>query len=236
MQAMDWSQVQVMVLDMDGTLVNTEQVITQAASDTLVALGGKPLPTGYVMPNMFGTAADLMADVCADRGVSIPAGGKAQLGAQFEQFYAAHAHCAAPLYDGVSTCLQAARARGIRLAVCTNKQQLLAQQGLQAVGILDWMELVTGRDTYGVAKPSPLPLLHTLSALHVAPEHAVFVGDTHADAACAQAAGVHFWWFTAGFGTAQVRDYAIAGAFSHFDELRLQMESSSTSTACMSQK
>ena len=93
----DWSGVRAMVFDMDGTLLNTEYVIVQAASDALQHLGHAPLPAGYHMPNMFGTAADLMLDVLHERGVPVPPGGRAEAGALFERFYAAQPSDAAPL-------------------------------------------------------------------------------------------------------------------------------------------
>jgi len=220
-QTMDWSGVRAMVFDMDGTLLNTEQVIITAASHTLEHLGYAPLPQGYRMPNMFGTAADLMVDVLKERGVPLPAGGHAQAGALFERFYAAQPADAAPLYDGVLDWLHAAQAQGVGLGVCTNKQYALAIKGLQAAGILELFSVVTGRDSCGIAKPAPEPLLHTLSQMQVLPQDAVFFGDTHADAGCAHAAGVRFAWFTSGFGTERVRDFPQALAFADFRELSL---------------
>lgn len=223
MQAIDWQGVRAMVFDMDGTLLNTEHVIMQAASHTLEHLGYAPLPPDYRMPNMFGTAADLMVDVLKERGLPLPEGGHAQAGVLFERFYAAQPADAAPLYAGVLDCLLAAQAQGIALGVCTNKQYALAIKGLQAAGILELFSVVTGRDSYGIAKPAPEPLLHTLAQMDVQPQDAVFFGDTHADAGCAHAAGVRFAWFTSGFGTDRVRDFPQALAFADFRQLSLAM-------------
>lgn len=219
--AMDWSGVRAMVFDMDGTLLNTEQVIVQAASDTLQHLGHPPLPAGYQMPNMFGTATDLMVDVLHERGHPVPAQGRAQVGLWFEHFYAAQPVGAAPLYDGLVDWLHAAKNQGVVLGVCTNKQYALAIKGLEASGILDLFSVVTGRDTCGVAKPAPEPLRYTLEQMKASAQDAVFFGDTHADAACAQAARVRFAWFTAGFGTPQVQDYPQVLAFADYRDLSL---------------
>lgn len=220
MQDMDWRGVRAMVFDMDGTLLNTEQVIVHAASQTLEHLGHGPLPEGYRMPNMFGTAADLMADVLIDRGVPLPPTERAQLGALFERFYAERPAGSAPLYEGVREWLQYVHERGIALAVCTNKQYDLAIHGLEAAGILPLFDAVTGRDTCGIPKPAPDPLLHTLSQLHVPPQDALYFGDTHVDAACADAAGVRFVWFSAGFGTPRVREYPQVLAFTDYPSLQ----------------
>ena len=216
---MDWTGVRAMVFDMDGTLLNTEQVIVQSASQVLQALGHEALPAGYRMPNMFGTAADLMADVLRERRLPLPQGVHAELGELFERFYAQQPAGAAPLYDGVLQWLQAAKAQGLKLGVCTNKQHALALKGLEAAGILSLFDTVTGRDTYGVAKPAAETLWGTLRALGVAASDAVFFGDTHADAACAQAAGVRFAWFSCGFGTEKVRAYPQVLAFADYAQL-----------------
>ena len=221
MQAMDWTGVRAMVFDMDGTLLNTEQVIVRAASDTLVHLGHEALPEGYQMPNMFGTAADLIADVLQERGHPMPDAGRAQTGILFEHFYAAYPAGIAPLYDGVVDWLKAAKADGVVLGVCTNKQHALAIKGLKAAGILELFSAVCGRDSCGIAKPAPEPLLYTLEQMNISPEAAVFFGDTHADAACAQAAHVRFAWFTAGFGTQQVAHYPQVLAFADYRDLSL---------------
>lgn len=221
MQAMDWTGVRAMVFDMDGTMLNTEQVIVRAASDTLVHLGHAPLPAGYQMPNMFGTAADLIADVLQERGHPMPDAGKAHTGLVFERCYAAYPPEIAPLYDGVVDWLEAAKSQGVVLGVCTNKQHALAVKGLQAMGILELFSAVCGRDSCGIAKPAPEPLLYTLAQMHMQPEDAVFFGDTHADAACAQAAQVRFAWFTSGFGTQQVAQYPQVLAFADYRELSL---------------
>ena len=66
MQTVDWSGVRAMVFDMDGTLLNTEQVIVSSASQVLEHLGHAPLPAGYAMPNMFGTDGVWMCMPIAD--------------------------------------------------------------------------------------------------------------------------------------------------------------------------
>jgi len=228
MQTMDWGGVRAMVFDMDGTLLNTEQVIVQAASDTLVHWGYAPLPITYTMPNMFGTAADLMVDVLAERGLPLPEGGRETAGLVFEQFYAALPPDAAPLYPGVRAWLETAQAQGMALGVCTNKQHALAVKGLQAHGIAHYFSAVVGRDSCGMAKPAPEPLWHTLALMGVNAADTVFFGDTHADAACAQAAGVRFAWFSSGFGTALVHDFAQMLAFADYRELPKPCASIST--------
>lgn len=225
MDIFDARAVRAMVFDMDGTLLNTEAVIVSSASLTLQEWGHAPLPANYQMPNMHGTAADLIEDVLHERGLPMPAQGKAYAGKAFEACYARYPAGMAPLYDGVLEWLQAMRAAGIRLAVCTNKVHALALKGLEAKGILALFDVVTGRDSCGVPKPAPEPLLHTLAQMDIAPQQALYFGDTHVDAACAQAAGTPFAWFTAGFGDARVQQYPQVLQYGSYGQLLAQWQS-----------
>ena len=215
----DWLSVKALVFDMDGTLLDTEQQIVQAASQTLQHFGYPGLPPGHAMPNMHGTSDRLIADVFAQQGYPLPDTVTA-VGLVFEACYRALPQQAAPVYAGAVQWLQWAQSQGLALAICTNKKQALAIRGLEAAGLLPLFSHITGRDTYGIAKPEAAPLLLTLEQLQVRPQEAIFIGDTHADAGCAQAAGVRFWWFSAGFGREQaLAAYPKAGSFASYREL-----------------
>ena len=219
MQAGLWSGVEAVVFDLDGTLLNTEAVITHAASQALQAWGHAALPPNYRMPNMHGTAAELMADVLQDRGHPLPDGGMNAAGDMFERCYAQYPAHEIPLYEGAAEFLQSLRSAGLRLGVCTNKVHALALKGLEAAGILPLFDVVTGRDSCGVAKPAAAPLLHTLAQMNALPAAAIFFGDTHVDAACAQAAGVRFAWFSTGFGDVRVKDYPQVVQFASYAQM-----------------
>ncbi len=49
-------------------------------------------------------------------------------------------------------------AQGAVLAVCTNKLEYLARLLLDGLGLSPRFAAITGADTYGIAKPDPLPL------------------------------------------------------------------------------
>lgn len=217
-----WEAVKAFVFDLDGTLLDSVPDITAAASATLCQYGHAPLPAGYVLPNLHGTAGELVRDVFVERGYPAPID-LVRLRAEFEAHYEAQQHRCARLYGGVPQWLEWARAQGIALGICTNKLERLARDGMQALDIAQGFAAITGSDTYGVAKPSPQPLLRTLTQLGVAPQDAVFFGDTHADAACAQAAGVRFAWHTAGYGDARVQQLAQAARYGSYAQLLEQV-------------
>ncbi|WP_370682120.1 HAD family hydrolase [Comamonas sp. GB3 AK4-5] len=218
-----WSEVKAWVFDLDGTLLDSRPDILAAASATLVDYGHAALPLGYQLPNLHGMAGELVRDVFVERGYPAPTD-LVRLRAEFEAHYAAQNPSQARLYDGVPEWLHWARNQGVALGVCTNKLERLARDGMQQLDIAAGFGAITGSDTYGVGKPSPEPLLRTLEELGVAPADAVFFGDTHADAACAQAAGVRFAWHSTGYGDARVQALPQVLRYGRYAELQRQVD------------
>ena len=217
-----WRQVKAWVFDLDGTLLDSRPDILAAASDTLVDYGHAPLPANYQLPNLFGTAGELVRDVFVERGYPAPTD-LVRLRAEFEAHYAAQNPSQARLYDGVPQWLDWARQQGVALGICTNKLERLARDGMQQLDIAEGFGAITGSDTYGVGKPSPEPLLRTLVQLGVAPQETLFFGDTHADAACAQAAGVRVAWHSVGYGDARVQALPQVLRYAGYGELLHQV-------------
>ena len=156
------------------------------------------------------------------------------LRAEFEAHYAAQNPSQARLYEGVPQWLDWARQQGVALGICTNKLERLARDGMQQLDIAEGFGAITGSDTYGVGKPSPEPLLRTLAQLGVAPQETLFFGDTHADAACAQAAGVRFAWHSVGYGDARVQALPQLLRYASYGDLLRQLGAEQTEQAALS--
>ena len=111
------------------------------------------------------------------------------------EIYPRHLTGRTTLLPGAVDCLDALVAAGCAVAVVTNKIQSAATTVLDHFAIADRFAIILGDqasgDQVGLApKPEPDMLLHTLSAVGVAPADAVMVGDSGADVAAARAAGV----------------------------------------------
>ena len=81
------------------------------------------------------------------------------------------------LYPGVVAALDALSARGDFFAVCTNKIERPARLLLEKLGVADRFAFICGQDTFGVAKPDPLPLLRTIEASRGDKARALMIGD-----------------------------------------------------------
>lgn len=179
---------QTIVFDLDGTLVDTLPDLDAAFVQALEGCG-------WVAPSSAQRAASinlgLAGMVAAARGLQPQAGGSdADLLAAFEQAYARRLFVTSRVYPEVPETLAALRARGLRLAVCTNKSEALSHELLAQAGLQPFFEAVVGGDTTAQPKPSPLPLRAAIAACGGSDARAVLVGDSEIDARCAANAGV----------------------------------------------
>ena len=81
-------------------------------------------------------------------------------------------------------------AGGFKLAVCTNKLEVLSRRLLEQLGLLDRFTAVCGQDTFGVQKPDPEVLRRTLELVRGELSRTLMVGDSVTDVRVARAAGV----------------------------------------------
>ncbi len=178
------------VFDLDGTLVDSAPDIASGINRMLAEHGLGPLTVRDVERLTGEGAAVLVARVLEQVGVATDEARVARDTASYLAHYRARPCVDSTLFADAEAAIPALRGAGLRLGVCTNKPEALAVEVLRALGLLDAMEVVVGADTTPARKPDPLPLLHTLRVLDVAPADTVFVGDTAIDLECAARAGV----------------------------------------------
>ena len=184
---MDWPRT--IVFDLDGTLVDSAPDLT-AALNVALADAGRPAVELAAVRHLIGHGArSLIA-----RGLALSGGGSE---AEVERalpvllaHYADHIADATRPYPGCEAALDRLAARGMTLAICTNKAIALSQALLAALGWTGRFAANLGGDSLPVRKPDPAPLLATIAAAGGDPASTVYVGDTSVDVATARAAGV----------------------------------------------
>jgi phosphoglycolate phosphatase len=175
-----------LLLDLDGTLVDSVPDIAAALNRTLAARGLAPF-TDRETAGMVGDGSDrLLARAFAARGATPDAQALPDLVAD----YAANATVSTRLFPGVAETLAGLHGQGWMLAVCTNKLEAPARVLLDELGILDLMAAVGGADTVPARKPDPAHLLVTLAAMGGDASRAVMLGDHANDVLAATAAGM----------------------------------------------
>ncbi|PRB80836.1 phosphoglycolate phosphatase [Pseudomonas sp. MYb185] len=181
---------QLVMFDLDGTLVDSVPDLA-AAVDQMLMLRGRP-PAGIErVRNWVGNGALVLVRRALAGSIEHAAVDEAEAQAALADFMHAYSgdHSATSVYPGVPALLNWLRARDIPLAVVTNKPErfvapLLEEKGL---GAFDW---IIGGDTLPLKKPDPAGLLHVMASAGATAERSLFVGDSRNDVLAAQAAGV----------------------------------------------
>jgi phosphoglycolate phosphatase len=197
-----------LLMDLDGTLVDTLPDLAAALNRLMYARGLPSLP-GERVATMVGdgvAALVLRAFTAFGRQPDDTAV------ADFTADYAGHVAVESRLYPNVLPVLTALVSEGWHLGVCTNKPEGAACALLKAVGVLPLLCAVGGGDSFSCRKPDPNHLLDTLTRARGTPESALMLGDHRNDVAAACAAGVASIFALWGYGSASMADGSAAVA------------------------
>ncbi|NJM81966.1 MAG: HAD hydrolase-like protein [Tabrizicola sp.] len=207
------------VFDLDGTLADTSADLLAAANacfgamgqgdvlgpdDALTAFhGGRAmLRLGYQRLGRDGTDAEV--------DLHFPAFLEAYRGA-----IAVHTR----LYPGAVAAVQALRAAGIAVSVCTNKPEALAELLLQKLGVRDLFGAMIGADTLPTRKPDRSPYIAAVTRAGGVVGRSMLVGDTETDRRTGLAAGVPVVLVTFGPEGEGVSRFAPEALLHRFDDL-----------------
>lgn len=204
-----------MILDLDGTLIDSAPDIHAAGNAVLAAEGLPPVTLAQARSFIGAGAPTYVARLVAAQAGTLPEAARADLHArmlmQFLERYET-AVTLTRLYPGAVDALDAMRASGLRLGLCTNKPEGPARAVLRHFGLSATFETVVGGDTLPQRKPDPAPLHRAMADMGVT--RCLYVGDSEIDAETASAAGQVFALFTEGYRKTPVAELPHAFAFS----------------------
>ena len=211
----------VVAFDLDGTLVDTAPDLTAALNHTLGELGRAPVSREAVR-HMVGHGVRALLE----KGLAATGGTRPDLvDAGFPIFldhYEKHIADESRPFAGVEAALDALAARGVKLAVCTNKLEPLARELIGALGWRDRFAAVVGGDTLPVRKPDPAPLFEAIA--RAGGGRAAYVGDSITDTDTARAANIPCVAVTFGFSDRPPEQLGADILIDHFDDLLPALE------------
>jgi len=197
-----------LLLDLDGTLVDTVPDLAAAMNRLMAAHGFAPYSLAETAAMVGDGVAKLVERALAARGAAFDPGDVAAFSAD----YSSHVAVESKLFPGVAETLDGLASEGWKLAVCTNKPGLAAQRLLEAVGLAGSFAAIGAGDSFPVRKPDPAHLLATLEAAGGDPTCAVMAGDHRNDVLAAHGAGVPCVFAAWGYGPLSMGDGAQAVA------------------------
>lgn len=179
------------IIDLDGTLLDTAADLADAVNLMLAELGRPVLPVSVVAAYV-GKGAEVLVHRALGGGLDarVDAATHERGHHAFLRYYRETNGRHARAYEGVHEGLAAMRDKELRLACVTNKPQAFADPLLERCGLRGAFDLVLGGDALSLKKPDPAPMRHAARALGVAPGEVVAIGDSVNDALAARAAGM----------------------------------------------
>lgn len=204
--------------DLDGTLLDTSGDLAAAVNHTLAIIGRPPFSIDEVKA-LVGRGAKVMLQ----RGLEASGGSSDALMKQYFpvllEYYGDNLsrHCQA--YPGLIDAMDELHARGVRLAICTNKYERFATALLDQMGLAHRFEAVVGGDTMGPgkAKPHAAPVEEMIR--RCGGGRAIFLGDSINDIMAAKNAGIPSIAVSFGFMMQPIEELEADLIIHHYEEL-----------------
>lgn len=169
------------LFDLDGTVINTNNLILASWKHTLQRHLGKCPRDGEIiryfgeplMVTMRRYGGDKAEEMCET----------------YLKFNRAMHDTMISGFEGMDDTIRELKAIGIKVGIVTSKKRSLAEKGLEVFGLLKLMDVVVTVEDTKLGKPNPDPLLKAFEILHVSPDKVVYVGDARYDILCGKNAG-----------------------------------------------
>ena len=207
------------VFDLDGTLVDSAADLVAATNRTLAKLQLAALPTPILRPVVNSGGRAMIEAGLLHHGVSKSTGEVDQLLEQFLADYGRNIAVESRPFPGAVASLEGLKQAGARLAVCTNKREILARKLLTELGMNKLFDAIAGRDTLPVHKPDPGHLIGTVILADGDLGRCVMVGDSEIDVRTAKSAGIPVIGVGFGYSKEPIASFMPDLVLDHYDRL-----------------
>ena len=187
------NHVELIIFDLDGTLINSLKDISLSLNFALKKLGLKGLNEeevrGYIGSGVKRLVEDVLGSPDASR--------VREMMSLFRMHHEKHLLDNTCLYSGVKEILQFYNSK--KKAIISNKNKEFSIAVLKGLRVEKYFDIILGPDDAERRKPFPDPIFKVLSELDVTPCQALMVGDNPIDIEAGKNAGVFTCAVTYGF-------------------------------------
>jgi phosphoglycolate phosphatase len=190
-----FGQMELLVFDLDGTLVDSELDLANSVNATLEKIGRKPLSVELI-------ASYIGQGVTVLISRSLGAGASEELVEQateiFLNHYREHMLDNTATYPGVREAL--AELDGRKMAVLTNKPVRFSREMLKGLGLAERFLQIYGGNSFENKKPDPIGLHRLMEETNVPATRTLMIGDSVSDVMAGRNAGAWTCGVNYGFG------------------------------------
>jgi len=184
-----FKDVTAVLFDLDGTLVNTVELILAAHDHTFARYLRGPWPARAAVIRNFGRPLrDALREYAAADGQPDPAAIAPQMVETYRAFQNEHHQRLVKAYDGMHETLVTLGERGYVLGVVTSKAERGARRVIEHFDLTGLLDVAVFLEDTARHKPEPDPLLEAARRGGFEPRRALYVGDSIHDIAAGRAA------------------------------------------------
>jgi len=199
------SQKFTILLDLDGTLIDTAPDLMHAHNHVMKKFGYSERKLDDIK-KLAGRGSKIMIkksihDIAEKSGKIQKSNDKIEneMAKEFINYYSKNICAQSKLNIGVFDFLNWCKKNSISLAVCTNKQEHLSIDLLKKIKIYNFFEFIAGGNTFDYNKPDPRHLTNVIEILGGNIKKSIMIGDSETDSASAKAAGIPFILISNGY-------------------------------------
>jgi phosphoglycolate phosphatase len=201
------------IFDLDGTLIDSSQDLALAVNVALESIGMKPWPVQEIKQMIGNGARELVRKALGYKEELFRPAFKV-----FSEHYSKNLLTHTKLYPGALEVLKKLKSK--KMAVLSNKRQTFCDPIIEGLKIKSFFQWVYGGDRLPEKKPSPVPIEHILNEAHVKPAQGLILGDSSIDIEAGKLAKIKTIGFYNGFcSKEEVKDANPDLLVSHFEEL-----------------
>ncbi|MCU0104628.1 HAD family hydrolase [Acholeplasma vituli] len=167
----------VILFDLDGTLLDTLTDLTNAINHMLLNFNFKPR-TAEEIRRFLGNGAKQLVELSI--GKSVEPEKFEEYYQYYDTYYQAHSEEQTAPYEGIPQVLESLKKRGYRLAVISNKQDIVVKQLVDKM-FPNTFDYALGVTEDGIKKPDPRMIDKVLEAMGIFAHEAYLIGDSETD-------------------------------------------------------
>lgn len=209
----------IVLFDLDGTLVDSSLDLCPALNRALVLAGRPELPLAEVRQLIGGGAITMLNRALEVTGGPVSAERFDELSDALLKHYWAHIADNTVPFEGVLGALDELTERGVKLAVCTNKAEGPTMQLLSELGLTNRFASIYGGDSLGRERAKPKPDMLHGAIRDCGGGRAVMVGDSSFDVRAARNAGLPVVCYRYGYHDVPLAELGADAMIDHFNQL-----------------
>jgi phosphoglycolate phosphatase len=194
-----------LIFDLDGTLVDSRLDLANAVNATLVHMGMERLANERVYSYVGNGAPVLIRRALGEQATEQEVQEALEY---FLEFYREHDLDHTVLYPGVKESLDRLHDAGKRMAVLTNKPVAMSKAIVEGLGTGRYFFRVYGGNSFEFKKPNPIGIATLMAECGIGPEASLMIGDSSVDVHTARNAGIRCCGVSYGFQPETLTDPA----------------------------